>query len=305
MKIYTILLLIIGYLPTSAQHSGSKLVSVEGKKMTYKTFNLENRKDGEPILVFEAGLGGGTFDPILPYLPANIGGIEYERNGLGNSEADSNILSDSQVVERLHSMLQSLNIKPPYLLVGHSIGGPYIRLFAAKFPNEVSGLVLSDPTDFMLTKEEDERAKIKSESKTGYQEISTIIIKSLSQNKNVSQGTRNDAARALNSNSKGFFIEYTDLPALDKKIATTVIISYNKYIETPDEEMNRNLNLGINFKAWWKEYDNLRIEHFSDLIKDNDNSKIILLPKYSHGIHYQNPELVAKLIVENYKSYVK
>lgn len=183
MKFFTVLLLVVGSFSTFAQQSANKIVSVEGKKISYKTFNLENRKSGEPVLVFEAGLGGGTFDPILSYLPSSISGIQYDRNGLGQSEADSKITSDSQVVERLHKLLEVLNIKPPYLLVGHSIGGPYIRLFAAKFPNDVSGLVFSDPTDFMLTDEENEKARIKSESKTGYQEISKIIQKMMSENK--------------------------------------------------------------------------------------------------------------------------
>jgi len=280
----------------------SKLVMVEGKNIAYKTFNIENRKDGEPVLVFESGLGGGTFDPILPFLPGNIAGIQYARSGIGQSEPDSKIISDSHLVQRLHSLLTTLNIKPPYLLVGHSIGGPYIRLFAAKFQDEVCGLVFSDPTDFMLTSEENEKARIKSESATGYQELSTVIMKTMSENKEFDQGSRNDALRALKA---GYFKDYRDLPRLKSNIAVTVIISYNKNIELPDEEMNKRLQLGINFKPWWKEYDNLRIQHYSNLIKDNDNSMIILLPKYSHGIYYQNPGLVAKLIIENYNSYKK
>lgn len=288
-----------------AQKNDSKLAIVAGKKMAYKTFNLENRKDGEPVLVFESGLGGGTFDPILPFLPDTISGIQYDRNGIGQSEADPEIITDSQVAERLHSLLLSLHIKPPYLLIGHSIGGPYIRLFAAKFPDEVSGLVFSDPTDFMLSDEENENAKIKSNSRTSYQQISKIIMEQMSNNKDYSQGTRYDAIRALKANRNGYFTEYHNLPPLKKEIAATIIISYNKSIEQPDEAMNLNLNLGINFKHWWKEYDNLRIQHYSELIKDNNNSQIILLPKYSHGIYYQNPELVAKLIVENYKSALK
>lgn len=288
-----------------AQQNKSKFVVVDGKKMAYKTINIESRKNGEPILVFESGLGGGTFDPILPFLPKNISGIQYDRNGIGESEPDFQIISDFQVVERLHSLLQTLNIPPPYLLVGHSIGGPYIRLFAAKFPDDVCGLVFSDPTDFMLSDKENEIAKINSESTTGYQELLPIIMKRMSENKDFGQGTRIDAARALKSNSDEYFKEYHNLPRLKKEIAATVIISYNKHIEKPDEEMNKNLNLGINFEPWWKEYDNLRIQHYSDLIKDNDNSMLILLPKYSHGIYYQNPELVAKLILENYNSYFK
>ncbi len=302
-NILGILFLIAFHSSIFAQQNEPKLVVVEGKKMAYKTVNIENRKDGDPILVFETGLGGGTFDPLLPLLPGHIAGIQYERNGIGQSEPDPRITADSQVVQRLHKLLQTLNIKPPYLLVGHSIGGPYIRLFAAKFPYDVCGLVFSDPTDFMLSQEENEKARIKSESATGYQEILTVIMGSMSKNKDFGEGTRIDAARALAANSKGYFKEYRNLPRLRTNIAATVIISYNKHIEHPDEEMNKNLNLGINFKPWWKEYDNLRIQHYSDLIKDNDNSMIILLPKYSHGIYYQNPELVAKLIVDNYNSY--
>ncbi|MCJ8155718.1 alpha/beta hydrolase [Chryseobacterium sp. SSA4.19] len=146
----------------------SKLAIVDGKKMSYKTFNLEKRKDGEPVLVFETGLGGGTFDPLLGFFPNTVSGIQYERNGIGQSEQDINVSSDAQVVERLHSLLQSLGIKAPYLLVGHSIGGAYIRLFAAKYPDEVCGLVFSDPTDFMLTAAENKEAKLKSKSGTGY-----------------------------------------------------------------------------------------------------------------------------------------
>lgn len=288
-----------------AQKNDNKLVIVDDKKIAYKFFNIENRKEGEPILVFETGLGGGTFDPILPFLPSNISGIQYARNGVGKSELDLRITSDSQVAERLHSLLKMLNIEPPYLLVGHSIGGPYIRLFAAKFADEVCGLVFSDPTDFMLSSKENEDARIKSKSDTGYKEVFLLIQKMMSENNGFSQGAKNDATRALKSSASGYFQEYHDLPKLNSNIATTVIISYNKHIEHQDEKMNKNLNLGIDFKPWWKEYDNLRIQHFSDLIKDNDNSRIILLPKYSHGIHYQNPELVAKLIIENYNNNIK
>ncbi len=224
----------------SAQSNTSQSVMVEGKKMAYKTSNLANRKAGEPILVFEAGLGG-----------------------------------------------------------------PYIRLFAAQYPDEVRGLVFSDPTDFMLTEQEDEHAKVVSQSKTSYQQITKIIMEQMSKNKNSSAGAHIDAARALTSISKGYFHEYRTLPPLKKEIAATVIISYNKNIELPDEELDRKLNLGINFKAWWKEYDELRIQHYAALLKDNDHSMLVLLPKYSHGIYYQNPQLVAKLIQDNFNSYKK
>lgn len=285
-----------------AQSREVKSATVDGKKMGYSTFNLANRKEGDPVLVFESGLGGGTFDPLLPYLPNTISGVQYDRNGIGGSEFDPGIKSDSDLVDRLHGLLKTINVNPPYLLIGHSIGGPYIRLFAAKFPGEVCGLVFSDPTDFMLSAEENEQARIKSGSATGYQEILAILMKRMSESNDFGKGANHDATRALHA---GYFPGYRNLPRLDTDIAATVIISYNKNIEQPDEELNKNLRLGIDFKPWWKEYDSLRIQHYSDLIKDNDHSRIVLLPKYSHGIYYQNPKLVADLIIENFNSYKK
>ncbi|UMY65310.1 alpha/beta fold hydrolase [Flavobacterium sp. HJ-32-4] len=68
-------------------------------------------------------------------------------------------------------MLQQLHLKAPYLLVGHSLGGPFIRLFASRYPQEVAGMVFIDPTDFMLTPEQNETARQKAESAIGYREI--------------------------------------------------------------------------------------------------------------------------------------
>ncbi|RZJ69504.1 alpha/beta hydrolase [Flavobacterium sp.] len=287
-----------------AQNTSEGVATVDSKKVGYKTFNLQHRKEGDPVLVFEPGLGGGTFDPILALLPDTISGIQYERSGLGKSELDLGLTSDAQLVDRLHGLLVALKIKPPYLLVGHSIGGPYIRLFASKYPTEVSGLVFLDPTDFMLTADEDEKARIQSGSGTGYRKTFAAVLKAMSQNSNFGSGAHNDAKRAMASNGDGYFPEYANLPRLEN-IAVTVVISYNKYIEAPDEEMNKKLKLGIDFKPWWKQYDDLRISHYCDLIKDNDRSSIVLLPKYSHGLYYQDPKLIAKLVIENYNNAKK
>ncbi|WP_449399107.1 hypothetical protein [Chryseobacterium wanjuense] len=123
----------------------------------------------------------------------------------------------------------------------------------------------------------------------------------MSKSKDIPDGVKNEAQKSFESKHTYFFQEYHNLPTL-ANIPTTVIISYNKPIERYEEEMNKNLKLGINIKSWWREYDQLRIRHFSDLISNNDNSRLILLPKYSHGIHFQNPELVAKLILENFNA---
>lgn len=60
-----------------AQDTERKTVIIEKTKIAYKFFRPEtNRKANDPIVVFESGVGGGSFEQILEFLPKNITGIE-------------------------------------------------------------------------------------------------------------------------------------------------------------------------------------------------------------------------------------
>lgn len=288
------------------QVSERKLISINNKNMAYSTFGLEGRKTGEPIVVFESGLGssGGSNGSLFPFIQNNFAGIVYDRNGIGESELDSTIRSDADVIKRLHDLLTTLKISPPYLLVGHSIGGPFIRLFASKYPEEIAGLFFIDPTDFMLTKEEDDEVKSKTGSRTGYQELLSINLQNILKDPTISRGFRHELKRELNESTPNFFKNYTSLQPLPD-IPVTVMIAYNKHIEQYETKMNEELQLGINLIQWWKALDHLRIEHYAEMIKNNRNSKLILLPRYSHGIHQQDPKLVAEALIAIYKSCLR
>ena len=155
----------------------TNFVRVDGKKMGYESFGLKTRTAGDPVLVFESGLGADSrnFQILFPSLAKNIPGIAYDRNGLGESEADSTVKTDGDVARRLHDFLNQAKVDPPYILVGHSYGGPLIRLFTSHYPNEVTGLVFIDPSDFMLTKEEDEQAKAVSQSLVGFRDWNILL----------------------------------------------------------------------------------------------------------------------------------
>jgi len=49
-----------------------------------------------------------------------------------------------RVATKLHALPAAADIRPPYILVGHSLGGLYVQMFARKYPREVSGVVLLD-----------------------------------------------------------------------------------------------------------------------------------------------------------------
>jgi len=63
---------------------------------------------------------------------------------LGQSEPGSVPTDGPEVATQLHTLLQKAGIPGPYILVGHSFGGIYIRHFAARFVDEVAGLVFVD-----------------------------------------------------------------------------------------------------------------------------------------------------------------
>ncbi|MCE7039903.1 alpha/beta fold hydrolase [Dyadobacter sp. CY312] len=273
--------------------------------MAYRTFGLEERKANEPIMVFESGLGsgGGAYGSMFPFIQKSFAGIVYDRSGIGESEIDNSIKTDADVIKRLHDLLATLKISPPYMLVGHSIGGPFIRLYASTYPNEICGLFFIDPTDFMLTKEEDNRVKINTSSSTGYQELLAINLQNIINDTLTSDGFRNEAKRVQNESSQEFFKNYKSLKPI-KDVPVTVMIAYNKHIEHYETEMNKNLKLGINLIPWWKELDELRINHYAEMIKNNGKSQIILLPRYSHGIHQQDPKIVADALIDTYENCV-
>lgn len=127
---------------TSAQAPDTLFVNVDGHQM-----RLLVSGQGAPTIVLQAGSGGTarTWRTLQPSL-AGLGRIvSYDRLGMGRSEPSSRPRTARVIAEELRSALRSAKLPPPFLLVGHSAGGMYARVFATMYPTEVVGLVLIDP----------------------------------------------------------------------------------------------------------------------------------------------------------------
>jgi pimeloyl-ACP methyl ester carboxylesterase len=141
---------------TLGAQPATRLVDVEGRVMRMWAAGVEQRKPGHPVVILEAGAGEGldtwrpVFDQIAQFAPV----LAYDRRGVGQSEPDSVKPTLRRVAQSLHALLQQLGIAPPYVLVGHSWGGLFIRAFFDQFAREVAGLVFLDVTDFETTREE-------------------------------------------------------------------------------------------------------------------------------------------------------
>jgi pimeloyl-ACP methyl ester carboxylesterase len=122
-----------------------ELVNVGGYQLhIYCTGHKQG--DGSPTVVLEAAQGGNWLDwsPVQDKIAAFAHVCAYDRAGCGWSDALPSPRHSSQVAESLHTLLHNAGVEGPYVLVGHSIGGIYVRAFANRAPDEVAGIVLVD-----------------------------------------------------------------------------------------------------------------------------------------------------------------
>lgn len=118
-----------------------RLVDVGGHQM-----HIDCRGTGRPIVVMDAGLGGASLDWFLvqPALQATTRVCVYDRAGMGRSEPVPGKRTPSELATELHALLAAAGESGPFVLVGHSLAGKNVRLFAAAHPEEVQGIVLVD-----------------------------------------------------------------------------------------------------------------------------------------------------------------
>jgi pimeloyl-ACP methyl ester carboxylesterase len=102
---------------------------------------------GRPAVIFESGFTGGLFlwAPVQSQIGKETQTLSYERAGLGRSDPGPEPRNAQQIARELHALLMAKTIAPPYILVGHSAGGLFDRVFAHLYPKEIAGLVLVDP----------------------------------------------------------------------------------------------------------------------------------------------------------------
>lgn len=112
-----------------------------------RSWHLLSMGEGSPAVVFESGLMSTvlSWGDIQTEIAKEARAVSYDRAGLGWSDPGPAPRDAGQIVNELHQLLEQAHVCPPFILVGHSFGGLTTRLFAARYPEEVAGLVLIDP----------------------------------------------------------------------------------------------------------------------------------------------------------------
>jgi pimeloyl-ACP methyl ester carboxylesterase len=119
---------------------------------------------GKPVIVLING-GSGPIEgwmKILPDISETSTVLSYNRLGVGGSDKPKEAQDGRTIIQTLREALEILGVEPPYVLVGHSLGGLYANLFARLYPNEVAGMVFleaSHPKDLALNQSQGKTVK--------------------------------------------------------------------------------------------------------------------------------------------------
>jgi pimeloyl-ACP methyl ester carboxylesterase len=119
-----------------------QLVDVGGHKM-----HLDCEGQGTPTVILESGLWDDSmvWRKVQPESARLTRVCSYDRAGLGYSDPRPDQVPDSRnIAQNLHMLLVSAGVTPPYVLVGHSLGGLHIRVYQNLYPSDVVGVVLVD-----------------------------------------------------------------------------------------------------------------------------------------------------------------
>ena len=105
--------------------------------------------NGDPTVVMSAGSADFSFDWSLvqPKIAESTRACTYDRGGEAWSDLGPAPRTMRQEAFDLHRLLAKAGIKGPYVLVGQSLGGSVVRVFAGRFPQDVAGMVTVDGGD--------------------------------------------------------------------------------------------------------------------------------------------------------------
>ncbi len=106
-------------------------------------------KEGRPTVILDALFPGAVSNWawVQPAIAKTTRVCAYDRAGLGWSDSGTMPRDALHHAQELHTLLQNAGVPGPYVLVGHSLGGLSVRMFADQYPDEVAGVVLIEGTN--------------------------------------------------------------------------------------------------------------------------------------------------------------
>ena len=249
--------------------------------------------EGRPAVVFESGLGTPleNWTGVQRDIAAVTATVSYDRAGLGGSGKSGAPPTIPNMVEELHSLVQKVGVRSPYILVGHSLGGAVIRLYAARYPGELAGLVFVDPAGFTQSVADQDEIFRQIGVPNGREQFNRSMLEWY-RRPGVPEGVRAEA-EAFSPLVEAGFPEFPALPPLPDGPAIALLAG--KY-EAPTDGMSPVPGGPEKDRLFHTAWVRQRITQMSALVRAGEpgaQGSVVLTSASGHYIQRSEPELVA------------
>jgi len=280
--------------------SQNRYITVDSSKIWINTIGIENRTEGQPVIVFESGYGTpmGHWNNILKGVSEQAPLITYDRPGIGESEPDNEMPTLKNVSEKLIKILNHLEIEPPYVLVGHSLGGAYVRGFAVYHPELLAGLVIIDPADFTENnKNKREYYDVLGWDDSRINEMLVGIKEGLEKRNEDVPISVQEEGKVLADLRETEFKEITDSPLPNIPVH---ILTGGRF-DLPERFRTKEYDDELLFRSKMKH----RVARWTDVIQSVDKGMLFYSGDAGHFVHYDDPELLIssiKIVLKDYET---
>ncbi len=280
--------------------SQERFIKIDGTDIWVKTMGTVERHKGQPLIVFESGLGTpmDNWERILGEV-AKLGPLlTYDRPGIGKSEPDQQYPTIKNVSKTLIKILDHLQLEPPYLLVGHSLGGALIRGFAVYYPELLAGLIMIDPADFTETQQN----KREYYRVLGWddvridEELEMIHQTHMSRREQMPKSIIEESV-VLSNLRKTDFKEIAHSPIPD--IPVHIIVGGR--FDMPDQFRSKDYDSELLFRSKMKH----RVARWIEVIQSVEKGKLLYSAKAGHFVHFDDPGLVISSVKMALGDYAK
>lgn len=126
------------------KNAPGELVDVGGHHLHFQSKGISA---GQPTVIIETGIWdcSQSWQLVQEKLAEHTRVCSYDRAGYGWSEKSPHPRTFEQMAIELQTLLEKKGVQPPYILIGHSLGGSIVRMYQNMFPEKVAGIVFVDP----------------------------------------------------------------------------------------------------------------------------------------------------------------
>lgn len=289
-----------------------KLVDVGGYAL-----HIDCVGSGSPTILVDNGAGNWsvTWAAIQARIANDAQICLYDRAGLGWSDSGPMPRTSEQMVAELHSLLRNAKLEPPYIMVGHSLGGYNARIFQNRYPELVAGVVLVESGhESQWTALPDEISAFIDEQTAPFRiapllaHFGLLRFISLPTHESLSS-TQRDALVASMVQAKtvtAILAEFDSAPISADQLAKTgdlgnlplaVVTARNSF----DASRAMETKLDVPFD----EADRIWFELQEELVSLSTNSQHFVSEIGSHDINFDDPELVVEGILHVFRQVRK